>query len=71
MDKENYKESTHNGVSSRLAKGQKNESGLTSVARAFRAVTAIAVFGIPMVAGVATFLGLGVYKAYKRFTSRS
>ena len=45
--------------------------GLGRLAKAFRAITAIVVFGIPLVTGTAAVLGYGVYKAYKRMAGRS
>jgi hypothetical protein len=47
--------------------GQNKESGeISTAAKAFRAVTAIVVFGIPLVAGAATLLSCGVRAVYKR-----
>lgn len=54
------------------AKGQgKEPRNIAKAAKAIRAITSIVVFGIPLVTGTATLLGYGVYKAYKRITSRS
>ncbi len=54
------------------ASGQEEASGkIGTAAKAIRAITAIVVFGIPLVTGTATLLGYGVYKAYKRITGRS
>jgi hypothetical protein len=54
------------------ASGQEKGSGrLTTAEKAFRAVTAVVVFGIPLVTGGAAVLGYGVHKAYMRITGRS
>ncbi|MBP1734428.1 MAG: hypothetical protein H6Q53_715 [Deltaproteobacteria bacterium] len=51
------------------ASEQKNKSGkITAAAKAFRAMTAVVVFGIPLVAGTAALLSYGIHKAYKRIT---
>jgi hypothetical protein len=51
------------------ASEQKNKSGkITTAAKAFRVMTAVVVFGIPLVAGTAALLSYGVHKAYKRIT---
>lgn len=71
MDKENYKNTKEKGIAYKNSRRKERGSGLDAAARVFRATTAIAVFGLPLVAGVATFLGYGVYKAYKRIASRS
>jgi len=53
------------------ASGQGKGSGIIATAtKAIRAVTTIVVFGVPLVAGTAALLGYGVYKTYKRFSSR-
>ena len=44
---------------------------IATAAKAIRAITAIVVFGVPLVTGTATLLGYGVYKAYKRVTGGS
>jgi hypothetical protein len=44
---------------------------IATVTKAIRAITAIVVFGIPLVTGTVTLLGYGIYEAYKRVTSRS
>ncbi|HVN25297.1 MAG TPA: hypothetical protein VMT71_15090 [Syntrophorhabdales bacterium] len=49
---------------------EKEKGKLATVAKAFRAVNAIVVFGIPLLAGTAALLGYGVHKAYKRMTRR-
>jgi hypothetical protein len=71
MNRYNCKHKADNSIISGHGSGQERRSGLDAAAKAFRATTAIAVFGLPLVAGVATFLGYGVYKAYKRIASRS
>lgn len=71
MDGHICKNKTDNNITSVHASGQERESGLTIAAKAFRAATAIGVFGVPLVAGVATVLGYGLYKAYKRIAGRS
>ncbi len=40
----------------------------TTAAKAFRALTAVVVFGIPLVTGAVALIGYGVHKAYKRIT---
>ena len=51
--------------------GQGKASGkIATAAKTIRAITAIVVFGVPLVTGTATLLAYGVYKAYKRMTSR-
>jgi hypothetical protein len=50
---------------------EKEPKKIATAAKAFRAVTAVVVFGIPLITGTATLLGYGVYKAYKRITGRS
>jgi hypothetical protein len=53
------------------AGGQGEGSGIIVTAtKAIRAVTAIVVFGVPLVAGTAALLGYGVYKTYKRLSGR-
>jgi len=54
------------------AGGQGKASGkIATAAKAVRAITAIVVFGVPLVTGTATLLAYGVYKAYKRITGSS
>jgi hypothetical protein len=53
------------------ASGQgKGSKKIATVTKAIRAITAIVVFGIPLVTGTVTLLGYGIYEAYKRMTSR-
>ena len=49
----------------------KGPKEIATVTKAIRAITAIVVFGIPLVTGTVTLLGYGIYEAYKRMTSRS
>lgn len=44
---------------------------ITTAEKVFRAMTAVVVFGIPLVTGAAVLLGYGVHKAYKRITGGS
>ena len=54
------------------ADGQgKGSKKITTAAKAIRAITAIVVFGVPLVTGTATLLGYGIHKAYRRMTGRS
>ncbi len=53
------------------SKQRKASGKIGTAAKAFRAITAIVVFGVPLVAGTVTLLGYGVYKAYKRITGSS
>ena len=47
------------------------ESGkISTAAKAFRAITAIVVFGVPLVAGTAALISYGVHKAFKRITDK-
>jgi hypothetical protein len=48
----------------------KGSGKISTVAKAFRAITAIVVFGVPLVAGTAALLSYGVHKAYKRITDK-
>ena len=52
--------------------GEGKASGkIGTTTKAIRAITAIVVFGVPLVTGTATLLSYGVYKAYKRITGSS
>jgi hypothetical protein len=54
------------------ASGQGKASGkIATVTKVIRAITAIVVFGVPLVTGTATLVGYGIYKAYKRITGSS
>jgi hypothetical protein len=68
-------ESTHSANNPRpgeSAGGQGKAPGKAAAAvKAIRAITAIVVFGVPLVTGTATLLGYGVHKAYKRMTRGS
>ncbi len=44
---------------------------LSSTAKAFRAVTAVVVFGIPLAVGGSLLLGYGLHRIYSRLTGRS
>ena len=50
---------------------KKGPKKIPTAAKAIRAATAIAFFGIPVVVGTATLLGYGVHKAYKWIFDRS
>jgi len=49
---------------------EKGSGKISTAAKAFRAITAIVVFGVPLVAGTAALIGYGVHKAYKRITDK-
>jgi hypothetical protein len=70
--RDDYTHSAHSRGPGEPAGGQGEAPGkIAAAAKAFRAITAIVVFGIPLVTGTATLLGYGVYKAYKRITGGS
>jgi len=48
----------------------KGSGKITTAAKAFRAITAIVVFGVPLVAGAAALIGYGVHRAFKRITDK-
>jgi hypothetical protein len=48
----------------------KGSGKISTAAKAFRAITAIVVFGVPLVAGTAALLSYGAHKAYKRITDK-
>ena len=48
----------------------KGSGTITNAAKAFRAISAIVVFGIPLVAGTAALIGYGVHRAFKRITDK-
>lgn len=50
---------------------EKRRDRSAPMAKAFRAATAVVVFGVPLLVGTAAVLGYGVYKAYKGITDRS
>jgi hypothetical protein len=59
--------SADNRGSAERASGQRKGSKKVATAvKAVRAITAIVVFGVPLITGTATLLGYGVYNAYKR-----
>jgi hypothetical protein len=67
--RDDFKTSADIRTSGGPASEQRNRSGkITTAAKAFRAITAVVVFGIPLVAGTAALLSSGVHKAYKRIT---
>jgi hypothetical protein len=69
--RDDYKYSADSRRPSEPAGGQGMASGkIATATKAIRAITAIVVFGVPLVTGTATLLGYGIYKAYKRITSR-
>ena len=70
--RDDYKCSADRHRSDEPANGQGTGSKkIATVTKAIRAITAIVVFGIPLVTGTVTLLGYGIYEAYKRMTSRS
>ena len=70
--RDDYKCSGNRHRSGEPANGQgRGSKKIATAAKAIRAITAIVVFGIPLVTGTATLFGYGVYKAYKRITRRS
>ena len=67
---DDYKYSADSRRPGQPASGQGKASGkIATAAKAIRAVTAIVVFGVPLITGTVTLLGYGVYKAYKRITA--
>ena len=73
MDRrDDYKRSADRHRSGEPANGQGKESKkIATVTKAIRAITAVVIFGIPLVTGTVTLLGYGIHEAYKRMTSRS
>jgi hypothetical protein len=70
-DRDGYKCSTDCHRSSGGADGQgKGSKKIATAAKAIRAISAIVVFGVPLVIGTAALVGCGVYTAYKRMTRR-
>ena len=70
--RDDHKYSANPHTSGEPANGQgKGSKRIAPAAKAIRAITAIVVFGIPLVTGTAALLGYGVCKAYKRMTGRS
>ena len=70
--RDDYKCSTDRHRSGEPPNGQgKGPKEIATATKAIRALTAIVVFGIPLVTGTVTLLGYGIYEAYKRVTSRS
>ena len=69
--RDDYKGSTNNRGFDEPPGQQGEGSGkISTAAKAFRAITAVVVFGIPLVAGTAALLSYGVHKAYKRITNK-
>ncbi|HME42056.1 MAG TPA: hypothetical protein VKF36_03135 [Syntrophorhabdales bacterium] len=69
---DDYKYSADNRRAGEPGSGQEKASGkIATATKAIRAITAIVVFGVPLVTGTATLLGYGVYKAYKRIKGGS
>jgi hypothetical protein len=48
----------------------KGSGKISTAAKAFRAITAIVVFGVPLVVGTTALLSYGVHKAYKLITDK-
>jgi hypothetical protein len=71
MDRNDDNCSADSPRSGESAGGQGKGSGIIATAtKAIRAVTAIVVFGVPLVAGTAALLGYGIYKTFKRHSGR-
>ena len=69
--RDDYKSPTNNREFDEPPSRQRKGSGrISTAAKAFRAITAIVVFGVPLVAGTAALLSYGVHKAYKRITGK-
>ena len=70
--RDDYKCSVDRHRSGEPANGQgKGSKKIATATKAIRAITAIVVFGVPLVTGTATLLGYGIHKAYRRMTGRS
>jgi len=50
---------------------EKRWGKIATATKVARAITAIVLFGIPVVTGTAVLLGYGVHKLYERITGRS
>lgn len=62
-------QSAHKFTRGEPVRGQGRESTkIGTAAKAFRAVTAVVVFGIPLIAGVAALVSYGAHRAYRRIT---
>jgi len=48
--------------------GGDSSAKVTTVVKVFRALTAVVVFGIPLITGAVALVSYGVHKAYKRIT---
>jgi hypothetical protein len=69
--RDDYESSTNNrGFDEPPSRQGKGSGKISTAAKAFRAITAIVVFGVPLVAGTAALLSYGVHKAYKRITDK-
>lgn len=69
--RDDYKNSGDSCGLDKLPGRQGKGSGkISTAAKAFRAITAIVVFGVPLVAGTAALLSYGIHKAYKRITDK-
>jgi hypothetical protein len=65
--KDDYKNSGDSRIPGEPPNRQGKGSGkISTAAKAFRAITAIVVFGVPLVTGAAALLSYGVHKVYKR-----
>jgi len=71
-DRDDYKHSADRKRSGGSCDGEeKGSNKIATAVKAVRAITAIVVFGVPLITGTATLLGYGIHKAYKRITGRS
>ena len=68
--KMDHRDDNERSADSRKPGGHAGEQGEGPgrLAKAVRAVTAIVVFGIPVVTATAALVGYGIHKAYKRIT---
>jgi hypothetical protein len=72
VQRNNCKDPEDNHRSGKSAEEQRGGSRkIATVGKVIRAITAIAVFGVPLITGTGALLGYGAYKAYKRMTKRS
>jgi hypothetical protein len=69
--RDDYKNSEDSCSLDELPGRQGKGSGkISTAAKAFRAITAIVVFGVPLVAGTAALIGYGIHRAFKRITNK-
>ena len=61
----------HGREESRAAKAPDDGRRFSTAAKAFRAVNAVVVFGIPLLVGTAALAGYGVRAIYKRVARRN